>query len=30
VALLQAEMNRTQAAIDLALAQAKLEKALGY
>jgi len=30
VALLQAELNRTQAAIDLALAQAKLEKALGY
>lgn len=30
VALLQAQMNRTQAAIDLVLAQAKLEKALGY
>jgi outer membrane protein TolC len=30
VALLQAQMNRTQAAIDLVLAQTKLEKALGY
>jgi outer membrane protein TolC len=30
VALLQARLNRTQAAIDLALAQARLEKALGY
>jgi len=30
VALLQVQMNRTQAAIDLALAQARLEKALGY
>lgn len=30
VALFQAQMNRTQAAIDLALAQARLEKALGY
>lgn len=29
VALLQARMNRTQAAIDLVLAQARLEKALG-
>lgn len=29
VALLQAELNRTQAGIDLVLAQAKLEKALG-
>jgi outer membrane protein len=29
VSLLQARMNRTQAAIDLALAQARLEKALG-
>jgi outer membrane protein TolC len=30
VALLQAELNRTQAEIDLVLAQAKLEKALGH
>jgi outer membrane protein TolC len=30
VALLQAEMNRTQAEIDLILARARLEKALGY
>lgn len=30
VALLQAKMSRTQAGIDLALAQARLEKALGY
>jgi len=30
VALLQAQMNRTQSTIDLVLAQAKLEKALGY
>ena len=29
VALLRARMNRTQAAIDLVLAQARLEKALG-
>jgi outer membrane protein TolC len=29
VALLQARLNRTQAAIDLVLAQARLEKALG-
>jgi outer membrane protein len=28
-ALLQAKVNRTQAAIDLVLAQARLEKALG-
>jgi outer membrane protein TolC len=30
VALLQAQMNRTQAAIDMVLAQARLEKALGH
>jgi outer membrane protein len=30
VALLQARLGRTQAAIDLVLAQARLEKALGY
>jgi len=30
VALVQAQMNRTQAAIDLVLAQARLEKALGH
>jgi outer membrane protein TolC len=30
VALLQAKINRTQAAIDLVLAQARLQKALGH